>query len=91
MGSEMCIRDSHETIIDDYLLSNKTYVPTDKVKGEVQKIGVKQLLNVNANWLNAGLEEFSERVGSIKDFCTNIINSENRLKEYLDYCQNSRE
>jgi len=81
----------HETIIDDYLLSNKTYVPTDKVKGEVQKIGVKQLLNVNASWLNAGLEEFSERVGSIKDFCTNIINSENRLKEYLDYCQNSGE
>ena len=32
----------NETIIDDYLLSNKTYKPTQKVKGEVQKIGIKQ-------------------------------------------------
>ena len=35
-----------------------------------------------------GLEEFSERVGSVRDFCTKIIAGENRLKEYLDYCQN---
>ena len=75
-------------IIDDYLLSNKTYEPTQKVRGEVKKIGVKQLLRVDESWLNAGLEEFSERVGNIRDFCTNIINGENRLKEYLDYCQN---
>ena len=75
------------TIIDDYLVSNKTYEPTQKVKGEVQKIGIKQLLKVNESWLNAGLEEFSERVGNIRDFCTRIINGEKRLKEYLDYCQ----
>ena len=80
-----------EKIIDDYLLSNKTYKPTQKVKGEVQKIGIKQLLKVDKSWLNAGLDEFSERVGNIKDFCTKIINGENRLKEYLDYCQNSGE
>ena len=79
---------ANETIMDDYLLSNKTYKPTQKVKGEVQKIGIKQLLRVDESWLNAGLEEFSERVGNIRDFCTNIINGENRLKEYLDYCQN---
>ena len=80
-----------ETIIDDYLLSNKTYKPTQKVKGEVQKIGIKQLLKVDESWLNAGLEEFSERVGNIRDFCTKIINGESRLKEYLDYCQDSGE
>ena len=79
---------ANKTIIDDYLLSNKTYKPTQKVKGEVKKIGIKQLLRVDESWLNAGLEEFSERVGNIRDFCTNIINGENRLKEYLDYCQN---
>ena len=78
----------NKIIIDDYLLSNKTYEPTQKVKGEVKKIGVKQLLRVNESWLNAGLEEFSERVGSVRDFCTKIIEGENRLKEYLDYCQN---
>ena len=77
-----------ETIIDDYLLSNKTYTPTQKVKGEVQKIGIKQLLRVDESWLNAGMEEFSERVGNIKDFCIKIIDSKNRLREYLDYCQN---
>ena len=77
-----------ETIIDDYLLSNKTYTPTQKVKGEVQKIGIKQLLRVDESWLNAGMEEFSERVGNIRDFCIKIIDSKNRLKEYLDYCQN---
>ena len=76
-----------DILIDDYLLSNKTYKPTQKVKGEVQKIGIKQLLKVDESWLNAGLEEFSERVGNIRDFCTRIINGENRLKEYLDYCQ----
>ena len=54
----------------------------------VKKIGVKQLLRVDESWLNAGLDEFSERVGNIRDFCTKIINGENRLKEYLDYCQN---
>ncbi len=80
-----------ETLIDDYLLSNKTYKPTQKVKGEVQKIGIKQLLKVEESWLNAGLEEFSERVGNIRDFCTKIINGESRLKEYLDYCQDSGE
>ena len=79
---------ANETIMDDYLLSNKTYKPTHKVKGEVQKIGIKQLLRVDESWLNAGLEEFSERVGNIRDFCTKIIEGENRLKEYLDYCQN---
>ena len=78
----------NKIIIDDYLLSNKTYEPTQKVRGEVKKIGVKQLLRVDESWLNAGLEEFSERVGNIRDFCTKIINGENRLKEYLDYCQN---
>ena len=78
---------ANETIIDDYLLSNKTYKPTQKVKGEVQKIGIKQLLKVDESWLNAGLEEFSERVGNIRDFCSRIINGDNRLKEYLDYCQ----
>ena len=77
-----------ETIIDDYLLSNKTYTPTQKVKGEVQKIGIKQLLRVDESWLNAGMEEFSERVGNIRDFCIKIIDSKNRLREYLDYCQN---
>ncbi len=80
-----------EKIIDDYLLSNKTYKPTQKVKGEIQKIGIKQLLKVDESWLNAGLEEFSERVGNIRDFCTKIINGESRLKEYLDYCQDSGE
>ncbi len=79
---------ANATIIDDYLLSNKTYKPTQKVKGEVQKIGIKQLLRVDESWLKAGLEEFSERVGNIRDFCTKIINGENRLKEYLNYCQN---
>ena len=78
----------NKIIIDDYLLSNKTYEPTQKVRGEVKKIGVKQLLRVDESWLNAGLEEFSKRVGNIRDFCTNIINGKNRLKEYLDYCQN---
>ena len=78
---------ANKTIIDDYLLSNKTYKPTQKVKGEVQKIGIKQLLRVEEGWLNAGLDEFSERVGNIRDFCTKIINGENRLREYLDYCQ----
>ena len=78
----------NKIIIDDYLLSNKTYEPTQKVKGEVKKIGVKQLLRVDESWLNAGLEEFSERVGNIRDFCTMIIKGDNRLKEYLDYCQN---
>ena len=78
----------NKIIIDDYLLSNKTYEPTQKVKDEIKKIGVKQLLRVDESWLNAGLEEFSERVGSVRDFCTKIINGENRLKEYLDYCQN---
>ncbi len=82
---------ANETIIDDYLLSNKTYIPTEKVKGEVQKIGIKQLLKVEESWLNAGLEEFSERVGNIRNFCTKIINGENRLREYLDYCQASGE
>ena len=82
---------ANETIIDDYLLSNKTYKPTQKVKGEVQKIGIKQLLKVEESWLNAGLEEFSERVGNIRDFCTKIINGENRLREYLEYCQASGE
>ena len=77
-----------ETIIADYLISNKTYEPTQKVKGEVEKIGIKKLLKVDESWLNAGMEEFSERVGSIKDFCIKIINGENRLREYLDYCQN---
>ena len=77
-----------ETIIDDYLLSNKTYTPTQKVKGEVQKIGIKQLLRVDESWLNAGMEEFSERVGNVRDFCIKIIDSKNRLREYLDYCQN---
>ena len=76
------------TIIDDYLLSNKTYKPTQKVEGEVKKIGIKELLKVDRSWLNAGMKEFSERVGNIKDFCTKIIGSENRLREYLDYCQN---
>ena len=70
------------------MLSNETYKPTQKVKGEVQKIGIKQLLKVEESWLNAGLDEFSERVGNIRDFCTKIIKGENRLKEYLDYCQN---
>ena len=79
------------TIIDDYLLSNKTYKPTQKVEGEVEKIGIKELLKVDRSWLNAGMKEFSERVGNIKDFCTKIIRSENRLREYLDYCQNSGE
>ena len=82
---------ANETIIDDYLLSNKTYKPTQKVKGEVQKIGIKQLLKVEESWLNAGLEEFSERVGNIRDFCTKIINGENRLREYLEHCQASGE
>ncbi|MDC3076104.1 tyrosine-protein phosphatase [Paracoccaceae bacterium] len=82
---------ANETIIDDYLLSNETYKPTQKVKGEVQKIGIKQLLKVEESWLNAGLEEFSERVGNIRKFCTKIINGENRLREYLDYCQASGE
>ena len=81
----------NEKIIDDYLLSNKTYKPTQKVKGEVQKIGIKQLLNVEESWLNAGLEEFSERVGNIRDFCTKIINGESRLREYLEYCQEAGE
>jgi len=81
----------HTTIIDDYLLSNKTYKPTQKVEGEVDKIGIKELLKVDRGWLNAGMKEFSERVGNIKDFCTKIIRSENRLREYLDYCQNSGE
>ena len=80
-----------EIVMDDYLLSNKTYKPTQKVKGEVQKIGIKQLLKVNESWLNAGLEEFSERVGNIRDFCTKIIGGEKRLKEYLDHCQDSGE
>ena len=79
------------TIIDDYLLSNKTYKPTQKVEGEVERIGIKELLKVDRSWLNAGMKEFSERVGNIKDFCTKIIRSENRLREYLDYCQNSGE
>ena len=82
---------ANKTILDDYLLSNKTYKPTQKVKGEIQKIGIKQLLKVEESWLNAGLEEFSERVGNIRDFCTKIINGENRLKEYLEYCQASGE
>ena len=77
----------NKIIIDDYLLSNKTYEPTQKVRGEVKKFGVKQLLRVDESWLNAGLEEFSERVGNIRDFCTKIINGENRHREYLDYCQ----
>ena len=81
----------NKTIIDDYLLSNKTYKPTQKVKGEVEKIGIKELLIVDESWLNAGMEEFLEKVGSIKDFCTKIIRGENRLREYLDYCQNSGE
>ena len=81
----------NESIIDDYLLSNKTYIPTQKVNGEVKKIGIKELLRVNESWLNAGLEEFSERVGNIRDFCTKIINGESRLKEYLDYCQDPGE
>ena len=55
------------------------------------KIGIKKLLKVEESWLNAGLEEFSERAGNIRDFCTKIINGENRLKEYLDYCQDSGE
>ena len=79
------------TIIDDYLLSNKTYKPTQKVEGEVEKIGIKELLKVDESWLNAGMNEFSERVGNIRDFCTKIIRGENRLREYLDYCQNSGE
>ena len=82
---------ANATIIDDYLLSNTTYKPTQKVKGEVQKIGIKQLLKVDESWLNAGLEEFSERVGNIRDFCTKIIDGERRLKEYLDHCQDSGE
>jgi protein-tyrosine phosphatase len=77
----------NEVIINDYLLSNKTYKPSQKVKGEVEKIGVKQLLRVDESWLNAGLHEFSERVGNIRDFCTKIINGKNRLREYLDHCQ----
>ena len=80
-----------DTIINDYLLSNKTYKPTQKVKDEVQKIGIKQLLKVEESWLKAGLEEFSERVGNIRDFCTKIINGENRLREYLEYCRASGE
>ena len=80
-----------EIIIADYLLSNKTYEPTQKVKGEVKKIGVKQLLRVDESWLNAGLVEFSERVGNIRDFCTKIINGENRLREYIEYCRTSGE
>jgi len=80
-----------ETIIDDYLLSNKSYKPTQKVKSEVQKIGIKQLLSVNESWLNAGMEEFSQRVGNIRNFCINILNGENRLKEYIDHCQDSGE
>ncbi len=79
----------NKTIIDDYLLSNKIYKPTQKVKSEVEKIGIKELLKVDESWLNAGMEEFSERVGNIRDFCTKIIKGENRLREYLDYCQNS--
>ena len=81
----------HTTIIDDYLLSNKTYKPTQKVEGEVEKIGIKELLKVDESWLNAGMNAFSERVGNIRDFCTKIIRGENRLREYLDYCQNSGE
>ena len=80
-----------ETLINDYLLSNKTYKPTQKIESEVQKIGIKQLLKVDESWLDAGLEEFSKRVGNIRDFCTKIINGESRLKEYLDYCQDSGE
>ena len=80
-----------ETLINDYLLSNKTYKPTQKIESEVQKIGIKQLLKVDESWLNAGLEEFSERVGNIRDFCTKIMNGESRLKEYLEYCQDSGE
>ena len=82
---------ARETIVDDYLLSNSTYRPTQRVKGEVQKVGIKQLLRVEESWLNAGLEEFTERVGNIKDFCTKIINGENKLKEYLSHCQDSGE
>ena len=41
---------ANEIIIDDYLLSNETYKPTQKVKGEVKKIGVKQLLKVDESW-----------------------------------------
>jgi len=48
-------------------------------------------LKVEESWLNAGLEEFSERVGNIRDFCTKIINGENSLREYLEYCQASGE
>jgi protein-tyrosine phosphatase len=80
-----------ETLINDYLLSNKTYKPTQKIESEVQKIGIKQLLKVDESWLDAGLEEFSKRVGNIRDFCTKIINGEGRLKKYLDYCQDSGE
>ena len=40
---------------------------------EVEKIGIKELLKVDRSWLNAGMKEFSERVGNIKDFCTKII------------------
>ena len=80
-----------ETLIDDYLLSNRTYKPTQKVRAEVQRIGIEQLLKVDESWLDAGLEEFSERVGNIRDFCNKIINGESRLKEYLDYCQDSGE
>ena len=80
-----------ETLINDYLLSNKTYKPTQKIESEVQKIGIKQLLKVDESWLDAGLEEFSKRVGNIRDFCTKIMNGESRLKEYLEYCQDSGE
>ena len=80
-----------ETLINDYLLSNKTYKPTQKIESEVQQIGIKQLLKVDESWLDAGLEEFSKRVGNIRDFCTKIINGEDRLKKYLDYCQDSGE
>ena len=72
----------NKIIIDDYLLSNKTYEPTQKVKGEVNKIGVKQLLRVDESWLNAGQEEFTERVGSVRDFCPKKIKGANADIKY---------
>ena len=58
---------------------------SDLSQEELNKVMEKML------WDSEFSYEFSERVGNIKDFCTKIIRGENRLKEYLDYCQNSGE
>ena len=78
---------SQRYILEDYMLSNEQYKPTERVTREVNKMGVKELLKVDETWLNAGLQEFQRQAGDVIDFASELIGEKTKVAKYLEYCE----